>query len=379
MVTGQQAADWLSRIVQIPSVNPAYAGPRAGTPGEARLAAQVAEWFRLFGAEVFTEDVHPNRPNTYAIWRGRSARWAALDVHLDTVGVEQMPDDPFSGRIGDGRVYGRGAADTKASLGVALALLEEMQHKQQTPGPNLLLVATADEERGSRGAPNFAAWVRARGIALDQLLVAEPTLCAPVCGHRGQVRLAFEIEGVATHSSQPHLGKNAISAAARLVLAIDAEYERLQAMPWKNRLGAPVLSATTIQGGRGTNVIPDRCVLNMDRRVVDGERLEEVRDGLLEMARQHCPLPFQAEVTSFKNAFSQSPETPWVRQMAVWSGQEPGIAPYCTNAHAYNGLAQECLVMGPGSIDQAHGSEEWVAISELKKMADILAQWWEIT
>jgi acetylornithine deacetylase/succinyl-diaminopimelate desuccinylase-like protein len=199
-----------------------------------------------------------------------------------------------------------------------------------------------------------------------------------VCGHRGQVRLAFDIAGVAAHSSQPHLGKNAISAAARMVLAFDAEHARLQARTWENRLGAPVLSATTIQGGRGTNVIADNCTLNIDRRVVDGERLEEVREGLLEIARRHCLLPFQAEVASFKDYFLQSPDAPWVRQMAAWSGQEPGIAPYCTNACAYRGLAQVCLILGPGSIDQAHGSEEWVAVSELEKMADILAHWWQI-
>jgi acetylornithine deacetylase/succinyl-diaminopimelate desuccinylase-like protein len=172
------------------------------------------------------------------------------------------------------------------------------------------------------------------------------------------------------------MGKNAISAASRLITALDEEHQRLQAMPRSNRLGAPVLSVTTISGGRGTNVIPDRCIVNMDRRVVDGESLEEVRDHLIALAKRSCPLPLTAEVRSFKRAFAQSPDSPWIRQLADWSGKEPEVVPYGTNAHAYGGLARETVIIGPGSIDQAHGNEEWVAISELEKMAGILAKWW---
>ena len=88
----------------------------------------------------------PGRPNVYGIWRGTSARWAALDVHMDTVGVKQMSGDPFGGELRDGRVYGRGAVDTKASLAVALALLEALRRSGSTPETNLLIAATADEE-----------------------------------------------------------------------------------------------------------------------------------------------------------------------------------------------------------------------------------------
>ncbi|MFN8454973.1 MAG: M20/M25/M40 family metallo-hydrolase [Anaerolineae bacterium] len=185
MIPTQHLAAWLSRLVQIPSVSPDHAGPRAGVMGEARLAAEVARCFRELGGEVEVEEVLPGRPNVYGIWRGRSERWMALDVHLDTVGVEQMAGDPFDGRIADGRVYGRGSVDTKASLGVALALLEAMLRSGQQPAANLLLVATMDEESRTQGAHAFARWVRRRGFELDQLAVAEPTMCGPVYGHKG--------------------------------------------------------------------------------------------------------------------------------------------------------------------------------------------------
>lgn len=378
MIPGNRLAEWLSRIVKIPSVNPAQAGPHAGTPGEGQLAAQLAKWFEELGGEVHTEEVLSGRPNVYAIWRGRSDRWAAVDTHMDTVGVEQMSGDPFSGRIDNGRVYGRGAVDTKATLGVVLALLEKMQQASLTPEPNLLIVATMDEETEARGATAFARWVRERGLSIDQLLVAEPTLCSPVYGHKGAVRLKFQVQGKSTHSSQPQLGKNAVTAAAHLVLALDAEHQRLLAEPSKTELGPPTLTVSVIQGGRGLNVVPDSCRIFIDRRVVAGEEPSEITATLTALAERSCPLPVSTEVLMETGAFLQPPDTPWLRQLATWSGKEPTIVPYGTNAFAYGGLAGECVVLGPGSIDQAHSDEEWVAISELEKLAEIYSRWWGI-
>jgi acetylornithine deacetylase/succinyl-diaminopimelate desuccinylase-like protein len=377
-ITDEQLTAWLARLVRIPSVTPTQAGPRAGAPGEARLAEALAGWFRDLGGEVYLEEVLPGRPNVYGIWRGRTERWAALDVHMDTVGVEQMPGDPFSGEVRDGRVYGRGAVDTKASLAVALALLEQLHHTGAAPDCNLLIAATADEEDLARGAPAFAAWVRRRSIALDQLMVAEPTLCRPVHGHKGVIRLAFEIQGQPAHSSQPHLGQNAITAAAQLALALDAEHRRLAEQPAASALGHPTLTVTLIGGGRGLNVVPDTCSLSIDRRVVAGEQPEEVVAALRRLAERATPLPVKTEQILAVGAFLQAADTPWLRQLADWSGQPPSIAPYGTNAWAYEGLARECIVLGPGSIDQAHGVEEWVAVSELAKLAAIYARWWGI-
>jgi acetylornithine deacetylase/succinyl-diaminopimelate desuccinylase-like protein len=376
IITEEQLTTWLARLVQIPSVTPEQAGARAGAPGEARLAAAVAAWFRDFGGDVSIEDVLPGRPNVYGIWRGTSQRWAALDVHMDTVGVEQMSGDPFGGELRDGRVYGRGAVDTKASLAVALALLEALHRSGGSPATNLLIAATADEENLARGASAFAAWVRRRSIALDQLMVAEPTRCRPVHGHKGVVRLVFDIAGEPAHSSQPQLGKNAITAAAHLALALDAEHRRLAAAPPTSALGAPTLTVTLIGGGRGLNVVPDACSLSLDRRVVAGERADAVVAALADLAQRACPLPVTMQQLVSADAFLQAPDTPWLQQLADWSGQPPTIAPYGTNAYAYAGLARECVVLGPGSIDQAHGVEEWVEVAELAKLATLYARWW---
>jgi acetylornithine deacetylase/succinyl-diaminopimelate desuccinylase-like protein len=368
----QSAAEWLSRLVRLPSVSPAHASPKAGVTGEARIAAEVAGWFREFGGEVHLHEVEPGRPNVYGVWRGRSDGWMGLDVHMDTVGVEQMPGDPFSGEVRDGRVYGRGAVDTKASLAIALSLLQ----RGRTPRANLLVAATVDEEDGARGAPAFAEWLRARGLKLDQLAVAEPTRCAPIVGHKGVLRLAFEIHGVPAHSSQPDQGKNAITAAAHLAVALDEEHHRLRAEPYATAAGPPALTVTLIRGGVGANVVPDSCTVTIDRRMVPGEEGDTVAANLEALAHEASPLPFTLHAIKKIQPFAQSPDAPWVRQLAEWSGQIPAYAPYCTNAWAYHGVAAECVVIGPGSIDQAHGEEEWVEISELDRLSAIYARWW---
>lgn len=377
MPDGERIADWLSRLVQIPSVNPAQAGPRAGEPGETRIGDAVAEWLRALGGEVRRHEVLPGRRNVYATWEGSGSGWAAVDVHLDTVGVENMTGDPFSGDVRDGRVWGRGAVDTKATLAVVLALLEELYGDDRRPVPNLLIAATVDEEVTAHGAPAFAEWVRSQEIQLDQLAVAEPTLCGPVVAHKGGLRVAFTIHGKPAHSSQPHLGQNAIVAGAEVVRALQAEHERLQPFA-SGPLGPGTLAVTLIRGGSGTNVVPAECWISTDRRLLPGEDPDAAAEQIIRVAREACPLPLDAEVNLKINPFYQEADSPWIRQLSEWSGRAPAVVPYCTNAWAYGGLARETAVIGPGSIDQAHGTEEWVEISELEKMAGVFARWWGV-
>jgi len=379
MITSDKLAEWLSRLVQIPSVNPVQATQRAGAPGEAQIAAQIGEWFKAFGGEVYTEEVHPNRPNVYGIWRGQSDRWLAVDIHTDTVGVEQMVGDPFDGRIADGRVYGRGAVDTKATLGVILAFLEAMHQASITPEANLLIAATADEENGAQSAPVLANWIRQQNIPLTELMVAEPTMCQPVYGHKGGVGLEFEVQGVASHTSKPDLGKNAIYATAHVIVALEAEHQRLQTIPAETELGPPTLTVSIIEGGTGGNVVPDSCRFIVGWRAVPGMTTDEVIAHLQSVVERHCPLPVTMKVLLRLDSFLQSPDTPWIRQLSEWSGQKPTTVPYGTNAWAYGDLPGECVVLGPGSIDQAHGDVEWVEISELEKLANIYTHWWGIS
>ncbi len=378
MVETQRVIEWLQRLVQIPSVGPVNVGPRSGKINEGWIAAQVAEWFEALGGEVEQDDVFPGRPNTYGIWRGSSDRWIAVDVHIDTVGIETMLGDPFDGRLENGRVYGRGSVDTKASLGVVLALLENLQQRGESLRPNLVVCASADEETGCGGAPVFARWVHERGIALDELIVAEPTMCAPIYGHRGAANLLFEIQGEAAHSSLPDLGKNAIVAAAPLIAALDAEHQRIRALPPTTDVGSPTLTVSMISGGQALNVVPDQCRIHVNRRVVPFEDPAAVGAALEVYAREHCPLPVTMTTIHELTAFYQPPDTPFVQQLSAWSGMAATTAPYGTNAYAYSHLAKGVAVFGPGSIDQAHRDVEWIDVAELEKVMAIYAMWWEL-
>lgn len=372
-------AEWLTRLVRIPSVSPAHAGPRAGVPGEGAIAAKVASWFAEFGGEVIQEDFQPGRPNTYGVWRNpASDRWIAIDVHYDTVGVENMSGDPFDGALRDGRVWGRGAVDDKASLAVALSLLEAMHHARRTAGANLIVAAVADEEMSLGGAKLFDRWLRANGLVLDELLVAEPTGCAPCHGHKGVVRYAFDVQGLSAHTSQPHHGRNAISAALRMALAFEQEHARLQTLP-PSPVGAPSLSLVFFNAGRALNIVPDAASVAVDRRVVHGERALDVATQLERLAASACPLPVRATRIVCEDGFYQAPESAVVGRFSELSGAQPTVVPYGSDASAYGeDVARNRIVLGPGSIDQAHGAEEWVEARELDRLARIYAGWWGI-
>jgi acetylornithine deacetylase len=377
MVKTEHIAEMLSRLVQIPSVTPRQAGARAGTPGEAAIASFVAKQCSALGAKVEVQNVLPGRPAVYSIWRARgSKRWIGIDVHLDTVGVETMEGDPFSGAIDEGRVHGRGAVDTKASLAVALAMLEAVKARTKSLPCNLILAATADEEDSATGAPAFAAWLRKKGTTIDELVVSEPTLCAPVIGHKGVVRIRMDIRGKAAHSSNPSRGRNAITAAGRVVDALNVESRRLARQ--KSPLGSPTLAVTMINGGSGINIVPEHCSISLDRRVVAGESAKSVSKKLLSLAKRSCPLAIAGETSTEIDAFHQDQRSPFVKRMSQWTRQRPAIAPYCTNAWAYRKVARECIVLGPGSIAQAHAAAEWVEISQLAKLASVYAQWWGV-
>ncbi|MFN0088788.1 MAG: M20/M25/M40 family metallo-hydrolase [Acidimicrobiales bacterium] len=373
------AAEWVSQLVRIPSVNPMQTGPKAGVAGEKALAEFVADRLDALGAQVeFEEDPdNPGRPNVYAVFPGESDRWVGLDVHTDTVGVEHMTVDPFDGRVEDGRVWGRGSVDTKASMGVMLSVLEELAREGRRPRPNLLVVGTISEEGGGLiGATVFGEWLRRRGLVLDELIVAEPTECAPIYGHKGGVGMDITVLGRAAHTSKPELGANAIEAAAAVILALKAEHERLAGQSPRTEVGVGTLTTALVSGGSARNIVPDRCTLTVGRRLVPYETPDEVFAALRDLVERSCPLP--VEVTAISEgspAFYQSPDSTFIQTLAGWSGRPPETAPYGTNALRYDGAAAEIAVLGPGSIDQAHAAVEWVEISELEKLAGLYRRW----
>ncbi len=372
-------AERVAELVQIPSVNPLHAGPKSGEDGERAIASWLADHAEALGGEVVVDEVLDGRCNVYARFEGTSDRAVTIDVHLDTVGVEHMPDNPFDGRIEDGRVYGRGSVDTKPTLAVVLQVIEEMRAAGQRPVPTVNLVGTISEEGGGLlGATRYRDWLLERGQRIEQIVVAEPTMCAPVHGHKGGVGLDVTVHGHAAHSSKPHLGANALSGAARIVVAVDAEQERLAALEATTPVGKGTVSVTELAGGLARNIIPDHCNLYVGRRTAPGEDVAEVRAFLCDLIERSAA-PLSTTIESLYGdgspAFYQDPDSNLVKTLAQLADLVPTTAEYGSNALRYGEVADQLVVFGPGSIDQAHQAIEWVDIAELDRAVDIYRTW----
>ena len=365
----------IGELVQIPSVNPLQAGPKSGADGEVAMSEWLATRAADMGADVTVDEVLDGRNNVYAQFAGTTDRVVTIDVHIDTVGVEHMTDPPFDGRIEDDRVYGRGSVDTKATLPIVLAVLEELQAQGDRPTPTVNVVGTVAEEAGGLiGAQSYQKWLTSNNERIDQMIVAEPTMCMPVHGHKGACGLQVHVHGTAAHSSKPHLGVNAISGAARIVTAIDEEHVRLSKLDPTTAVGNGTVSVNLMSGGSATNIIPPSAELYCGRRIAPGEDPYEVFEylsGLVQAAAQPC----EADVVMANGfavpAFYQDPSSPLVTQLADLAGTEPDVATYGSNALLYNEVATEMVVFGPGSIDQAHKAVEWIDIAEIDKAVNV--------
>ena len=387
-VSPDQLAAEVATLVRIPSVNPLQSGPRAaeaGPIGERALAEYLAGRFGDLGAtEVILDEVVDGRPNVYGLFPGTSDRVVVIDAHTDTVTVEHMTDPPFDGRIDQGAVWGRGALDTKATMGVMLALLSHWKREGLRPTPSVWLVGTVSEESGGLlGAKRFAEWVVERGLKVDQIVAAEPTELAPIHGHKGGVSVRVTALGTAAHSALPELGANAIEALAHVITAIEAENRRLTTADPTTALGTATVSVTMIKGGSGGNVIPAKCSIVVNRRTVPGEDSHEQYERLVTLATEACPLPVR--ITPLPdpgpggrvgaNAFYTAPDARLIQTFTEATGQPPRVAPFGTNALHYTALGCELVVFGPGAIDDAHLPTERVSIADLTATAAAYTHW----
>ena len=213
----------LADLVSINSVNPAY----EGGVSEAGVCAYLRAFFEPRGIETFEQEVFPGRSNLIARLPGRhSERRVILEAHTDTASVQGMRIPPFEPRIDAGRLYGRGACDTKAGLAAMMHAVASLKLEGRTPPCEVWLAAVADEEFSFRGVVKLCESLRA-----DAAIVAEPTELRAVIASKGVLRWRIVVHGKAAHSSKPHLGINAITHMARIIMAIEADHHNLAKNP----------------------------------------------------------------------------------------------------------------------------------------------------
>lgn len=373
---------WLSLLVAIPSVNPRFAQDDPSVSGEVRMVDALEPLLKGFGAKFVVrhevgEDPLTGKPreNLYALFEGQSPEVRVWDIHLDTVGVGGMTIAPFSGSVQADRVIGRGSVDTKASLALALFLLQRAQHRGQRPAHTLLLALTADEELGGLGAAQMGQWMTGRGITPASIVVAEPTNSVPVIAHNGAVRVLVKVSGRRAHTATPHLGVNAVLNAAEITCALREEHKRLQDVQFRTFTGTPQLTVTRISGGESGNSVPDYAELNFDRRLVPGESAEL---AFVELSALVGRWPgVTAEITSsYRPVYTRS-DAPIVTEFKRLTGKDPTSVPFGTNAAHYGAeLAEtDLVVFGPGDIAQAHTPDEFVTLDALQKAFVVVERW----
>ncbi|MCA9242003.1 MAG: M20/M25/M40 family metallo-hydrolase, partial [Planctomycetales bacterium] len=362
----------LQAMVRIESVTPRTSG-RADSErelGEYLLAA--AESWGLATTCLPVEGAAPNLLLTDA--RQPDAPWWLFDSHLDTVGTTGMTVDPLAAEVREGRMYGRGACDTKASGAAMLWALKE-RRASGAGAANVALLFTVGEEAWQTGARAFMTH------QLDRLpwrpsavVVGEPTQMNIVRASNGYVRFKLRTLGRAAHSTRPQEGHNAISDMARAITVIEDRYiSRLTAED--PLTGRSTCSINLIRGGTEHNVVPERCEVTIDHRLAPGQSgadaLAAIRKLLDEQFEERAG--FRYEIDGIEPAEPFTPElnaklsehTQAVLQAAGIDSTIEG-APYTTNANHYASGGLTCVVLGPGDIAQAHTKDEWIAVDQLE-------------
>ena len=368
----------LAELVALPSVNPAFTSQSGASArqvrlpkfGEKNVADFLATVARRAGLGVEFQKVLPGRSNLIVRLPPRSKirQTILLAPHLDTVPAD---DSQFVPRRKNGRLYGRGACDTKGSVAAMFTALCELAESKNRPlETEIVFVGLVDEEHAQAGSRALAK----SKFKADLAIVGEFTNLQVVTAHKGSLWLEMDTRGVAAHGATPHLGKNAIHEMARIVEVLETDYAAQLRKRRHPLLGTATVCVGTIDGGTQPNIVPDRCAITIDRRTLPGETDAGV---LREMAAFLKSKKLHPKISSAKLApalpLETSPRLPLVRQFLHSIGQaRPAGVDFFCDAAILSAGGIPSVVFGPGDIAQAHTADEWISLAELEHGKDLL-------
>ncbi|ASY61102.1 M20 family metallopeptidase [Sinorhizobium sp. CCBAU 05631] len=361
----------LQDLVKIESVNPSLSSKGGG---EQRVAEYLERFCKDRNLPYELQHVAEGRSNLLTWVPGKDLNRRLLFVaHMDTVPTDNWASDPFSGEEKDGRVYGRGSCDTKGSLSAMLIALSSLGDRQ--PNATVVVAASIDEEYRKIGARSIAL----SGTSYDGAVVGEPTELELVVAHKGSVRWQIEVQGIPAHTSKPHLGVNAITGMAKVILALNEHGQDLASRK-QPLVSPPTLTVSLIEGGLELTTVPPSCRIWVDRRLVPGERpdqaLQEV-ENILQALRERENISVRSLLPALEDPAPDSAESSKIAAVAAQAcaevagtGNYIGV-PYGTDASQLSLAGIPCIVLGPGSIDRAHTNNEYVELDQLAKSVEI--------
>ncbi|MPY90234.1 MAG: ArgE/DapE family deacylase [Luteitalea sp.] len=371
MSDSTQLLQVLGDLIGINSVNPFYPGGRP----EQTIQAYVERFFRSHSIEVVRQELEPGRSNVIGILPGKIPGLRLLfEAHCDTVGVERMVA-PFEPRREGNRVYGRGACDDKGGLAAMMCALASLRQRGITPSAEIWVVSAVDEEYAFRGVARLL-----EGLRADAAIVAEPTELRMVIASKGCLRWRIAVEGRAVHSSKPHLGVSAINGMARLLVALQEDSRELENHAHA-LVGSPTLTVGRIDGGTQVNIVPDHCIIEIDRRLIPGEAPDAVFSyycALVERLMEREPQLKARIEPPFVVDYPLETETDAAIVATVASvlhdfglNGEPAGAVFGSDASKLSAGGFPSVILGPGSIDNAHTVDEFVEVDQLERCFEI--------
>ena len=365
----------LASLVRINSVNPKFSD---GSTDESAIAAHLEGVLRALGMEVTLYDAAPRRTSVVGSLRGTGGgRSLMLYGHIDTVGIEGMKA-PLSGRIRDGRMYGRGTYDMKGGVAACVAAVKAIVDSGNALAGDLVFVGAADEEVASIGMSEVL-----KHVGADAAIVTESTELQLCLAHKGFCWMEVEVEGRAAHGSRFEEGIDANMAMGRFLGRLDSLERELRKRAPHALVGPPSLHAAVILGGTGASTYAAHCRLEIERRTVPGETeagaLAEIQGILDALAADDSKFRARVRPLLSRGSFEARRESPIVD--TVYSaatgvlGAAPNIIgePYWMDAALLADAGIETVVIGPTGAG-AHAAREWVDLASVESVAAILAR-----
>ena len=368
----QNLTTLLQQLVRIPSVNPDN-NPGTTRTGEREMAVFLTGWLESIGAEVTLEEIRPGRPNLMARFAPMDGRpRILLGPHLDTVGVAGMSIDPFGGDIHGGRLWGRGACDTKGPMAAMLWGLHENRERLATLPVAVDFIGFMGEESGQWGSRDFA---KNHGGEYVFALVGEPTSMNIVHVTKGSLWTTLRATGRAAHSSMPERGENAILKLTRALDRLNTHLGPKLATFTHPVLGGSTLNIGVIRGGSRPNIVPDLAEAEIDIRITPA--LAE-SGGALELLHEMIAcheLPAEIVNPHENPPMDTSADHPMIQRLLKTDSacRLTGAPWFSDAAHlSHGGIPAICI--GPGAIDQAHTADEFIELAALEHGADFLTR-----